>query len=377
MNGHVIERRGWRWGLAFAVWTLIGLAFASQLYTASAKMGRPVGWARAVSDSLADWYVFALLSVPAVWLVRRFHFERTNWRGRSALHLAASAVFSLAYMVARALVAQVQYWASGQPVAFADAFGFLLAKTPYLNLLVYWVILVVWHAFDYYRRYHERELRASELEKRLVEARLQALQMQLNPHFLFNTLHAISALMHKDVEAADRMITRLSDLLRCALESSQEQEVPLRRELRFLQSYLEIEQTRFGERLQVRQDIAPDTLDAQVPNLILQPLVENAIKHGLAPKAGAGRIELSARQANGRLVLEVRDNGVGLPDDSPPEEGVGLSNTRARLEHLYGEEFRFGLTPATEGGLIVRVEIPLRREPTANPRTGTQAQPSV
>jgi signal transduction histidine kinase len=360
MNGHVIERRGWRWLLAFGIWTLIGLSFASQFYLSSSKLGRPVTWAQALSYSLGDWYVFALLSLPAMRLARRFHFERAKWGVRAVIHLVASGVFSLAYMVLRAWIGQAQNWAGGQPVAFAEAFVPLLAKTFHFNLLVYWVIIAVWHALDYYRRYHERELRTSELEKRLAQAKLQALQMQLNPHFLFNTLHAISSLMHKDVEAADSMITRLSDLLRYALESSDEQEVPLRRELKFLESYLQIEQTRFGDRLRVRKDIAPDTLDVQVPNLVLQPLVENAIKHGIAPKATAGLIELSARQENGRLVLEVHDNGVGLPEGGPPEDGVGLSNTRARLAHLYGEDHAFELRNAENGGLVVRVEIPLR-----------------
>jgi LytS/YehU family sensor histidine kinase len=184
--------------------------------------------------------------------------------------------------------------------------------------------------------------------------------MQLNPHFLFNTLHAISALVHKDVEAADRMIARLSDLLRYALESTDAQEVPLRQELGFLNRYLEIEQTRFGDRLTVRLDIAPETLDALVPNLVLQPLVENAIRHGIEPRAKPGRIDLRARRENGRLKLEVCDNGVGLPSGRIPEEGVGLSNTRARLQQLYGEGHCFELGDAPGGGLMVSVELPFR-----------------
>ena len=162
-------------------------------------------------------------------------------------------MFSFIFIVLRAWVAQSQGWFSQQPTAFEEMFQLLLLKSFQYNLLVYWVILTVGHAFNYYRAAQERELRASELERHLAQARLQALQMQLNPHFLFNTLHAISALMHKDVEAADRMIARLSDLLRYALESTDEQEVPLRQELAFLDRYLEIEQTRFGERLLIQQ----------------------------------------------------------------------------------------------------------------------------
>ena len=222
------------------------------------------------------------------------------------------------------------------------------------------MIVAVSQAFDYYRKYRERELRAAELEKRLAQAKLQALQMQLNPHFLFNTLHSISSLMHKDVEAADRMIMRLGDLLRAALESSDTQEVGLRQELEFLKRYLEIEQTRFGDRLKIKLNIAPDTLEAQVPNLILQPLVENAIKHGIEPRSKPGCIELSAHRVNGELALEVCDNGVGLRDDQAIDEGVGLSNTRARLRELYGEAHRFELRAGPEGGLLVHLTIPFK-----------------
>src|SRR5438309_2833852 len=174
-------------------------------------------------------------------------------------------------MALRAWVGQLQSLTVGKPVAFAETFNPLLVKTFHFNLLIYWVIVSVSHTFDYYRQVQERELRAAELERSLSQARLQALQMQLNPHFLFNTLHAISSLVHKDAEAADRMISRLSDLLRYTLESTAEHEVPLEQELQVLDRYLEIEQTRFGARLSVEKQIAPETLSVLVPNLILQP----------------------------------------------------------------------------------------------------------
>jgi signal transduction histidine kinase len=357
-----------RWALVFLFWTLIGLSFASQFYLSSYKTGRPVSWGQAVSWSLGDWYVWAVLSLPIGWLARRFRFDDVNWGRHVAVHLGASGACSLVYMVVRAWVGQVQSRLGGQPVSFTETFNPLLVKTFHLNLLIYWVIVSVHHAFDYYREVQERELRAAELEKRLVQARLQALQMQLNPHFLFNTLHAIAALMHKDLEAAERMITRLSDLLRYALDSTEAQEVPLGQELDFLRRYLEIEQTRFGDRLVVRFDIAAETLGALVPNLILQPLVENAIRHGIEPRAKPGCIDLRAWRENGRLKLEVRDNGVGLAPGRRPEEGVGLSNTRARLQQLYGDgQHRFGLDNASGAGLAVCLEIPFR------PATGVPA----
>jgi LytS/YehU family sensor histidine kinase len=185
--------------------------------------------------------------------------------------------------------------------------------------------------------------------------------MQLNPHFLFNCLHSISSLMHQDVEGADRMITQLADLLRAALANSDTQEVPLRQELDFLRRYLEIEQTRFGDRLAVTMEIAPETLDARVPNLILQPLVENAIRHGIEPHARAGRIELRARRLDGSLALEVQDSGAGLRG-AAAIEGVGLSNTRARLRELYGAAHQFDLQDGADGGLRVRLRIPFRSD---------------
>jgi two-component system, LytTR family, sensor kinase len=359
-RGTFIQKRSLRWALVFLFWTFFGLSFASQLYLSNYKAGRSISWGEAVSGSLADWYVWAIVSLPIVQLARRYRFDDIRWGRHVAVHVAASAVFSLVYMALRAGVGQLQSLIMGQPVSFLETFDLLLVKTFHLNLLIYWVIVSVHHAFDYYRQVQDRELRSVEFEKRLAQARLQALQMQLNPHFLFNTLHAISALMHKDVEIADRMITRLSDLLRYALESTDAQEVPLRQELDFLRRYLEIEQTRFGDRLAVRLDIAPETLDALVPNLVLQPLVENAIRHGIEPRARPGRIELCAWCEEGKLKLEVRDNGVGLTAKTVLQEGVGLSNTRARLRQLYGERHSFALDNAPDGGLKVRLTLPFR-----------------
>jgi sensor histidine kinase YesM len=350
-----VKNRSLRWLLGFAFWTLLGLSFAGHFYISATKAGFYVTWKEAVTNSLEDWYVFAVLSIPVIYLSRRYHFEGGKWARSLTIHLPGTIAFSLSYMVLRAEVAS---WQSS--TGFQEAFKSLLVKIWPYTLLIYWVIVVVNHAFDYYQKYRERELRALDLEKRLAQAKLQALQMQLNPHFLFNTLHSISSLMHRDVEAADRMIVRLSDLLRAALEGSDTQEVELQDELEFLKRYLEIEQTRLGDRLTVKMDIEPDTLRARVPNLILQPLVENAIRHGIEPRARPGRIELRAQRQNGTLALEVRDNGTGLPEGKAIDEGVGLSNTRARLRGLYGEAHGFNLKPVEGGGLLVQVTIPFQ-----------------
>ena len=222
----------------------------------------------------------------------------------------------------------------------------------------------MYNAFSYGKQAQDRTLRASQLEARLAEAQLQALQRQLHPHFLFNTLNAISALMHRDVEAADQMLAKLSDLLRMALDQRGGQEVSLKDELEFLQKYLEIEEARFGDRLTVAFDIAPETLDAQVPNLLLQPLVENSVRHAVAVRIEPGHIEIRARQLRDSLELVVSDNGPGMPPSrlTSPGKGVGLANTRSRLERLYGanHQLLFGEPPG--GGLVVTVTIPFKAD---------------
>jgi signal transduction histidine kinase len=349
-----------RWTLFAAFWTLIGLSFAVHFFLNSSKAGQTISWSEAVTFSLGDWYVFAILSIPVAKLARRFPFERRTWGRVLFLHVIYSVLFSFAYMFLRAIAGEVQsLFNTNAAVPFARAFP-LLAKTFQYNIWVYWVILAVCNAFGYYEKFHERELRASELEKRLAQARLQALQSQMNPHFLFNTLHTISALMHKDVDAADRMVMKLSDLLRLALANTDTHEVPLKQELDFLSRYLEIEKTRFRERLSVEMEIAEETLSARVPNLVLQPLVENAIRHGIEKHARPGKITLRAHKRNGDLEMEVQDNGDGIRVRSGEKkrEGIGLSNTRSRLEHLYGERQQFELQNLDSGGFLARVVIP-------------------
>ncbi|MBI1177483.1 histidine kinase [bacterium] len=354
--------------LIFGLWTLIGLSFAGQLFISSSQTGSAISWKLALSHSLADWYVFALLSFIPLRQARRFGLDGPDWGARFAIHFMTSIVFSILFVALRSFVALWQPGVAGLGTTYVEAFKVLLGKTWHFNLLIYWVILSVAHALEFYRKFQERVTRTAELEKRLVEARLQALQMQLNPHFLFNTLHAISALMHQDVDAADRMITRLSELLRHALESTEQQEVPLQEEIDFLKRYLEIEETRFGDRLKIELNIAPDTTDLLVPNLVLQPLVENAIQHGIEPHARAGRVTISSRRERDDLLLEVRDTGNGAPAGEW-KEGVGLTNTRNRLRQLYGDGQTFNLGSADGGGFRAAITLPCRSI-AVNPSTG-------
>jgi LytS/YehU family sensor histidine kinase len=235
------------------------------------------------------------------------------------------------------------------------------------------------YAFHFYERYQEGVLHASQLQAQLAQAELQALKMQLHPHFLFNTLHSISALMHEDVEAADKMVARLGEFLRMTLKNSGAPEITLGEEVKFLECYLDIERLRFEDRLSVEFAIEPTTLSAKVPNLILQPVVENAIRHGIAPLTGPGKLFIRARRLNGNLILEVEDNGPGLVPDAPgqahsnegnglpknglkPEKdgGLGLANTRGRLERFYGDAHHMRLQNGRSGGLLVTLQIPLQ-----------------
>ncbi|HVU18861.1 MAG TPA: histidine kinase [Candidatus Didemnitutus sp.] len=339
-------------------WTLVGLAFASQFYLSSNLLGRPVTWGQAISYSLEDWYAYALLSWPVLVLARRFPPETaTPWR-TAGIHLGAAMAFSFAFVVLRSAVGVVHNAYIDEPSSFADVFRPLFVKTFPFNLLVYGVIITVSHAFDYYRKYLERSLQTLELEKHLTEARLQALLRQLKPHFLFNTLNGIASLMHSDVNAADRMLVRLSELLRHTMAQSGAPRTPLRDEFAFLEKYLEIERIRFRDRLGVKVEADPQTLDALVPSLILQPLVENAIRHGIEPHARPGRIILRSAREGDNLLLAVIDNGGGMPDGGFTREGIGLANTRARLAELYGARHRFDLANEAGGGLSIRVMIP-------------------
>jgi two-component system LytT family sensor kinase len=296
-----------------------------------------------------------------VWMARRFRVERQRWATSVAAHLCGVLVATFAHAIvwvtARVFIMQ---W-----MAERDVEWWLVVRERFFlyfdwEMMAYWAIIAVSHALDYHRESQERAVTAAQLETRLAEAQLQALQRQLHPHFLFNTLHTISALMHRDVEAADAMLARLSDLLRLTLDQVGTQVVPLKEELDFVEKYLEIEKTRFGERLQVRVDAEPGTLDALVPNFVLQPLVENALRHGIGPKLGVGRVDLSARRHGDRLMLVVRDNGRGVSPDklSAFNTGVGLGNTRSRLGHLYGDDHRFEFEAPADGGLAVTIDVP-------------------
>lgn len=355
-----------RWGLIFGAATLVGIFFATRTYLLyNAYPDNQIGWGRALLPSLTSWWAWALLAPAILWLASRFRFERFRWPVSLPVHLAAGVAFGLAH----ALLDHLAGRAIPSLPEVSLSLPFFVGRL-HGNLLTYLAIVAGWNVVQTYRRARERDVRASRLEARLAEARLSALKMQLHPHFLFNTLHAISTLMHRDVDAADRMLTRLSDLLRLTLENAGTQEVRLKEEIDFLEQYLEIERTRFGERLTVDVDVDPGTLDAWIPNLILQPLVENAIRHGVAPRAEPGWIGIRTALEDGELRVTIEDDGPGLSPEAEFQairgSGVGLANCRARIRQLYGDRGRLELRAAPVGGLLVSLRIPYRAEPPSH-----------
>jgi two-component system, LytTR family, sensor kinase len=357
-------RYGVHWSIVFIAATVLAVFSTLMAWRFTVSLGHEVrSWRSLIILNTSYWYLWALFTPSIIWLSQHFRFERQGlWRA-FVVHLPSVVLFSLTHILA---MSGVQWWfarTDGRSFAWwAEA-----QKSALLNfdweMMTYWTIVGLSHAVLYYRESRDRALRTSQLETRLVEAQLKTLQQQLQPHFLFNTLHAISALMHRDVEAADRTLMRLSDLLRLTLENIGQQEIPLQSELDFLSKYLQIEQTRFADRLVVRFDVQPESLDTLVPNLILQPLVENAIKHGVARKSGPGHIDISAHHEGDKLRMEVRDDGVGLSEDALTalQKGIGVSTTRARLQHLFGADYRFEFHRQA-AGLSVVVVVPWQTE---------------
>lgn len=359
-----LDRKYLKWVAIWGVWTLVAIFFTSQVTLQSQVYPNPTPFYRVLMWQLFSGYVWFAISPIILWLGRKFTFEDGNWKTSVPVHLGASIVIAISQLGIDAFVLpKLGYMASAGSAPYFEIFKKFLLVNVHFGVAIYWGVLGVQQVIKYYRKYRERELRTSQLEARLATTRLQVLKMQLHPHFLFNTLNAISELIYRDPESAERMISDLSDLLRMSFENLEVQEIPLKQELEFLEKYLEIELTRFHDRLKVQMQIAPETLDASVPNMILQPLVENAIKHGIAPRATGGQINIGAVRENGHLALTVSDNGLGVPfgDVENLTEGVGLSNTRRRLKHLYGEEgHSFKLKNDIDSGLVVDLVIPFK-----------------
>ncbi len=348
-----------RRGIVLALATLLALFFATKFYYAGVFHGLNPTWTKQLWWQAMEWYGWALFWPVIVRICRSL--DRPDHRWRQLLgQLGSAALFSLAHCLILTSGARIEAWVYETGMSWWALLKVILVNHFHSNVFTYATIVGIWHAIDYYRRLAEGERQASELAARLAQARLQALRRQLHPHFLFNTLNGIAALNYEDPQAANRMLSRLSELLRITLDEDGAQEVSLRKEMEFCRRYLELEGIRLGERLTVSLDISPEALDARVPSLLLQPLVENAIEHGIAPFAAPGRLLISAQRENGKLRVRLRDSGPGLSAVRPPgpRRGIGLSNTQARLDQLYGDNHTFELRNAQEGGLEVQITLP-------------------
>lgn len=345
------ERKTW---IAITVfWVLVGLGSWLLEYTLS--FGSPEG--PMTLGRAAARLVYAVLwfgvTVTAIWVSDAFTVRSPRHYLRIAFHLFVGVVVAvtwalLAYYINLAIIPG---WV---PLGI-----WTMLNTTFMTSYFYYIgIIALVHGIIFAREHHAREVKALEEARAAVQAQLHVLKMELQPHFLFNTLHAISALMHRDVKVANEMLVLLADMLDAALQTVRDQEVTLEEELETLKLYMQIQQIRFGDRLRVKYAIDPEALGARVPHLIFQPLVENAIKHGIADRAAGGRVEISVRVSDERLQLAVQDDGPGLTDGSPPH-GIGLTNTQERLSHLYGERQQFELQDAPGGGVRATVSIPL------------------
>jgi signal transduction histidine kinase len=337
-----------RWLAIWAGWTALAIFFAVSASLTYLSTGRPANWLLSFERTLSEWWVWAALTPLVMWLARRCPVDRSPRTRHVLIHLGAGLAIAVASTLAQRAVFA---WLTG-------FWTYLLFSTLALQCFVYAAIVAATHGVEYYRRSRERE----QLEARLADTRLQLLSVQLQPHFLFNTLNTIAEMVHHDGEKADRMITGLSDLLRRALDLEARQEIPLEDEMGLLSRYLDIQKTRFDDRLSVTTRIAHDVSDAQVPVLLLQPIVENAIRHGMGARASGGRITIEAKRVASRLVITVTDDGPGIADEAVAgRQRLGLRNTRERLEALYGTAHALDLTNLPAGGAQIAVEIPYRR----------------
>lgn len=366
-------------GIYLAVWVVLAVLAAVEVFVAQQVWDKGITWGVAFSRSGKEALAYAICTLGVLWLCGRLRPMTGNRLRWFCLHMLGALAFSLLHVsFVSWLETGERSVQTGQILTFEYLFKKLIVTYTVSNLFKYWIIVLGHLGWHYYKAYRERERQASALATELVRARFQALRMQINPHFLFNTLNTISAFIHQNPGAADRMIVCLSKLLRRTLDRGDLPEVPLQEELEFLECYLEIEQMRFADRLTVSLEIDPKTHELFVPQLVLQPLVENALRHGLMPREEAGRVVISARIVDGRsLELKVRDDGIGLSvtPDGNHREGIGLRNVRSRLAQLYGNAHEFAIANAPRGGVEARIRIPCHTAPCSpvSPADGPSA----
>ena len=365
---------GWRRLLLFgSVWTILGVFQATRLYFIYNYSGSAISWGQALVWAVSEWYLWGLFSLIIVRIVFAAPITRKNWISRVGLHFVAAIAISTALLFCYTFVylgtSDWFYHEVGASVSgFSDTFRSLALGKIHYEIFTYFLIVVVAYALVYAGELREEQLRRVRTEGELTRARLETLRGQLQPHFLFNTLNAISALVHSDPARAENMIVRLSELLRTSLQDDGIELIPLSAELDFTRKYLDIQQMRFQSRLKVTYEIDEKSLEALVPGLLLQPVVENAVRHGIATRAEGGTISISSVLQDNSLILEVRDDGPGL-QGATGDTGVGLQNVNRRLRELYDDNFEFDLVTPEHAVLIARIALPLETE-SSLPRTG-------
>lgn len=348
-------------GVYLLAWTLPALISTTQLRLSYSLRGDSAPLLLLLQVTVPTWYAWAMLA-PLIYLAsRRFPLDSARWRQSLGVHLALNSVL----LVAAVAVVFVARRLLGTPFS---SFTVALISGINASLLAYWTTVLVAHAVRYWQEVRARALREAELSAQLSSAKLEALRAQLHPHFLFNTMHAISAFLHEEPGKAETMLAQLADLLRLALDTGASATVPLEAEMDFIGRYLALQKARLGERLVVEIDVPEDLSGAEVPAMLLQPIVENAVEHGIAARRGPGSVRVSAQRDGDRLHLEVRDDGLGLDEDARGPGGwrVGLRNTRARLAQLYGAQQEMLLQDIETGGVAVRVTIPYLGHQEAN-----------
>lgn len=342
-----------QFGVAFAAWSLIGLFSWIRLPLYALSVGRAPPPFEGALDSLMSCWLWALFTPGILWLAQRFPLDRGSFVRNARIHLAAAAGTVV-------LGAPILYWINVllEVPQHAPNLAAQIFAESFIDVFSYCALVALGHALTYQRLSAEERVRARDLEARLLTARMDALEARLHPHFLFNALNTVSSLIRTgDTKAAVRAVARLGDLMRSLLLDDG-QEVPLSQELDFVGRYLELEQARFGDRLSSRIEADASLMRALVPRLVLQPLVENALRHGIEPSQAPGRVEVRAARSGEMLELEVRDSGA-RGNRSEPSTRIGLANTRARLLQLYGDKQELALTTDAQG-TVARVVIPFR-----------------
>lgn len=378
-SGNVPAARKWarQFSIIFTIWTASGLFMAGQWYILMRGSPYPTFWRRVLIPTLLTRWIFALLTPAVLWFSSRFPFGRGHWLRSVGWHLLGAVGFLILWVSIRLPLYPITDPRTGKMVGLSwRLYHDVILEDALYSAMIYGTIVAVSQLWEYYRKFREREMRASRLEAELARAELKVLKMQMDPHFLFATLHSVSTLIHQDVEAADDLVASLSELLRINLDTADEQEVTLKREIDYFNVYVEVQRIRFRNRLAVHISVDPQSLDAIVPNMILPALVENSIGRGMEESNRVGQVEIRSELKAGKLRIEIHDD---LPRQQGAEErrldsDPGLANTQARLQHLYGASHYFTLGTKPGGGSWLAVEIPLNVK-TAWPQEQPAVQP--